>query len=78
LGQEAGRKCPVSFKMVKQDFIHLAEVAMSIRSQFKPDDEAFDQVLHRFEWAIIASPEGAKDFDGDDFRDMAYGRKSFE
>ena len=63
--------------MNKRDIVHLAEVAMSIRSQFKPDDNAFDEVLRRFEWAIISSTERPKNFDMNDFREMAYGRKPF-
>ncbi len=64
--------------MVKQDYVHLAEVAMSIRSQFKPDDEAFDEVIRRFVWAILASPSVDHRFDENDFREMAYGRKNFD
>ncbi len=64
--------------MVKQDYVHLAEVAMSIRSQFKPDDNDFDEVIRRFVWAILASPSVDRSFDENDFREMAYGRKNFD
>jgi len=63
--------------MVRQDFIHLAEVAMSVHPQYK-DDSDFDEVIRRFIWAIRASPDGSHDLDDNEFRDMCYGRKNFE
>lgn len=64
--------------MVQDDFKHLAMVAMSIRSQFKPEDSNFDEVVRRFIWAIRSSPNGSHDLDDSDFRDMCYGKKNFE
>lgn len=62
--------------MVKQDYVHLAEVAMSVRSKY-PDDDEFDEVVRRFAWAIHASPHGSRDFDEKSFRDMCFGKKQF-
>lgn len=64
--------------MHRKDFVHLAEVCMSIRSQFKPDDGDFDEVIRRFIWAIRASPDGSHDLDDNDFRDMCLGKKGFD
>jgi len=64
--------------MVKADFVHLAEVAMSINSQFKPSPEEFNEILHRFIWAIRASPDGSHTLDDNEFREMALGIKQFD
>ncbi len=63
--------------MVKQDFIHLAEVAMSVRIRY-PEDNDFEEVIRRFIWAIRASPAGSNELDDNDFRDMCFGRKNFD
>lgn len=63
--------------MTKQDFVHLAEVAMSVRMKY-PEDSDFDEVVRRFIWAIRASPDGSHDLDDNNFREMCYGRKNFE
>ena len=63
--------------MVKKDYIHLAEVCMSVRMHY-PDNSDFDEVIRRFIWAIRSSPGGSNDLDDNDFRNMCLGKKNFE
>lgn len=63
--------------MVRSDYIHLAEVTMSVRIKY-PDDSEFDEVIRRMIWAIRASPDGSHDLDDNNFRDMCYGKAPFE